>query len=353
MSQPAARLGDMHICPLSDGPKPHVGGPILPPCQPNVLIGGLPAARIGDLATCASAPDTIIQGSATVLIGGKPASRLGDSTMHGGKITVGCPTVLIGGASTGGGGGFGAVGRGALAGAFAGINGVVPSKKNGLLGKLRTAMKFNNAAFIARLGLGQIGLIQTALMGLRSILGFCLDWLTRGRSINKNDVNSLLDATSTGRKCLQVEKAKGIVRRDYTDAEMANKPNYKGHYDPNKIPPEILLKPVSADAKAKTLVHELTHAQQVPVDVREYSREEYLDRMYENEVEANLASIRFANELRKSGVMSPVEDNEFNFVVANAATGGLGGRPALKASIVDTYEKYGDYGKFWDSYHSS
>ncbi|UCG23633.1 MAG: PAAR domain-containing protein [Chloroflexota bacterium] len=96
MSKPAARLGDMHVCPLSDGPKPHVGGPIILGA-PNVLIGGMPAARLGDTATCVGPPDTIVMGSATVLIGGKPAARMGDSTAHGGTIVVGFPQVLIGG----------------------------------------------------------------------------------------------------------------------------------------------------------------------------------------------------------------------------------------------------------------
>jgi len=76
---------------------PHVGGPILPPGAPTVLIGGLPAARMGDMATCVGPPDVIIRGSATVLIGGKPAARMGDNTAHGGLITLGCPTVMIGG----------------------------------------------------------------------------------------------------------------------------------------------------------------------------------------------------------------------------------------------------------------
>ena len=93
---PAARVGDMHVCPMMDGPKPHVGGPVLPPGCPTVLIGGLPAARVGDMATCASAPDTIAMGSTSVTIGGQPAARMGDSTMHGGKIVVGFPQVMIG-----------------------------------------------------------------------------------------------------------------------------------------------------------------------------------------------------------------------------------------------------------------
>lgn len=79
------------------GVVPHVGGPIIAPCCPTVLIGGQPAARVGDFATCVGPTDSIIQGSATVLIGGKPAARIGDTTSHGGKIVTGLPTVLIGG----------------------------------------------------------------------------------------------------------------------------------------------------------------------------------------------------------------------------------------------------------------
>ena len=96
---PAARLGDMHVCPMvTPGvpPIPHVGGPVLPPGAPTVLIGGMPAARVGDMATCVGPPDPIAMGSMTVLIGGMPAARLGDMTGHGGSIVVGCPTVLIG-----------------------------------------------------------------------------------------------------------------------------------------------------------------------------------------------------------------------------------------------------------------
>jgi uncharacterized Zn-binding protein involved in type VI secretion len=96
MGQPAARLTDMHTCPMVTGVVPHVGGPILSPGAPTVLIGGLPAARATDLATCTGPPDTLLPGSATVLIGGMPAARMGDSTSHGGVIVLGCPTVLIG-----------------------------------------------------------------------------------------------------------------------------------------------------------------------------------------------------------------------------------------------------------------
>lgn len=76
---------------------PHVGGPIMPPGMTNVLIGGLPAARVGDPAFCVGPPDVISSGSATVTIGGLPAARMGDATGHGGLIVLGCPTVEIGG----------------------------------------------------------------------------------------------------------------------------------------------------------------------------------------------------------------------------------------------------------------
>ncbi len=100
MGSPAARITDMHVCPMvNPGPAaiPHIGGPVLPPGAPTVLIGGLPAACLGDMLVCTGPPDSIVMGSATVLIGGKPAARMGDSTAHGGTIVLGCPTVLIGG----------------------------------------------------------------------------------------------------------------------------------------------------------------------------------------------------------------------------------------------------------------
>ncbi|REG99106.1 PAAR domain-containing protein [Flavobacterium aquicola] len=96
MGAPAARINDMHVCPMVTGTVPHVGGPILPPGAPTVMIGGVPAACLGDMIVCTGPPDSIIAGSGTVLIGGKPAARMGDSTAHGGTIIIGCPTVLIG-----------------------------------------------------------------------------------------------------------------------------------------------------------------------------------------------------------------------------------------------------------------
>ena len=95
MPMPAARVGDMHVCPMVTVLVPHVGGPILPPGGIPVLIGGMPAARVGDLAVCVGPPDVIALGSFTVLIGGMPAARMGDLTAHGGVIAMGMPTVLI------------------------------------------------------------------------------------------------------------------------------------------------------------------------------------------------------------------------------------------------------------------
>lgn len=95
-AKPAARITDLHTCPAVSGLVPHVGGPILTGSA-DVLIGGMPAARVSDTALCVGSPATVITGSATVLINGLPAARMGDQTSHGGVIVLGCPTVLIGG----------------------------------------------------------------------------------------------------------------------------------------------------------------------------------------------------------------------------------------------------------------
>jgi len=99
----AARILDNHICPMVDGVKPHVGGPIAAGF-PTVVIGGQPAARQGDLVTCVGPPDTIQMGSPTVKIGGMPAARFLDPTVHGGVIVLFCPTVIIGDVGMGGAG---------------------------------------------------------------------------------------------------------------------------------------------------------------------------------------------------------------------------------------------------------
>lgn len=99
MGKPAARIGDMHVCPMvtpGTPPVPHVGGPVVGPGCPTVLIGGMPAAVMGDMCTCVGPPDSIMLGSIGVMIGGKPAARMGDMCAHGGMIAAGCPTVLIG-----------------------------------------------------------------------------------------------------------------------------------------------------------------------------------------------------------------------------------------------------------------
>ncbi|MFN0009042.1 MAG: PAAR domain-containing protein [Planctomycetota bacterium] len=85
----AARVGDLRGCPAG-------AGAILPPGAGNVLIGGAFAARVGDLAACVGAPDMIAMGELSVLVAGMPAARQGDPTAHGGKITTGFPTVMIG-----------------------------------------------------------------------------------------------------------------------------------------------------------------------------------------------------------------------------------------------------------------
>ena len=92
---PAARIGDMHVCPMVTGVVPHVGGPIAMGF-PTVMIGFMPAARVGDMAVCVGPPDTIALGSMTVYIGNMQAARLGDLTAHGGTVAMGCPTVIIG-----------------------------------------------------------------------------------------------------------------------------------------------------------------------------------------------------------------------------------------------------------------
>ncbi|WAC71476.1 PAAR domain-containing protein [Roseateles sp. SL47] len=97
---PAARITDLHVCPMvTPGlpPVPHVGGPVIGPGVATVLIGNLPATVVGDSLTCVGPPDTLVMGSSTVLIGSRPAGRMGDSTAHGGTISLGLPTVLIGG----------------------------------------------------------------------------------------------------------------------------------------------------------------------------------------------------------------------------------------------------------------
>lgn len=95
---PAARVTDLHTCPMvNPNGSPHVGGPAIGPGVATVSIGGMPAAVVGDMCTCAGPPDTIVKGSSTVMLGGMPAARMGDQTAHGGVIVQGAPDVQIGG----------------------------------------------------------------------------------------------------------------------------------------------------------------------------------------------------------------------------------------------------------------
>ncbi|MBF04208.1 MAG: type VI secretion protein [Flavobacterium sp.] len=93
----AARITDMHTCPMTTGTVPHVGGPLLPGSNSTVFIGGLPASVVGDSCVCTGPPDSLAAGSSSVFIAGSPAVRMGDSTAHGGVVTGGCPQVMIGG----------------------------------------------------------------------------------------------------------------------------------------------------------------------------------------------------------------------------------------------------------------
>jgi len=108
---PAARITDMHTCPMVTGIVPHVGGPILPPGAPTVLIDFLPAATVTTMATCVGPPDMIVMGSTGVMINFLPAARLGDPTVHGGVIVLGSPTCIIGemGSPSPGAGGLGGI----------------------------------------------------------------------------------------------------------------------------------------------------------------------------------------------------------------------------------------------------
>lgn len=131
-SKPAARVTDMHVCPMFSGLVPHVGGPVIPPCAITVITGNMIQARIGDMCVCAGPPDIIAMGSPTVIVRGQPAARILDNTAHGGMIVTGFPTVLIGddGGGGGGGGGGGAGGGGGGGGGGAANGRITPTSSN-------------------------------------------------------------------------------------------------------------------------------------------------------------------------------------------------------------------------------
>ena len=98
MGMPYARVGDMHVCPMvTPGvpPIPHVGGPLVTPANPMVLIGGMPAAAATSMCVCVGPPDTVVMGAVTKLVGGLPAARIGSTCAHGGTVVLGMPTVLV------------------------------------------------------------------------------------------------------------------------------------------------------------------------------------------------------------------------------------------------------------------
>lgn len=99
MPGPVATIGSIHVCPMCSGSTPHVGGPITGPGSPNILVNNKPAALMGDMCTCVGPPDVIVQGAPNVFFNGVPVVCQGDLTAHGGVITVGEPTVIIGSAT--------------------------------------------------------------------------------------------------------------------------------------------------------------------------------------------------------------------------------------------------------------
>jgi uncharacterized Zn-binding protein involved in type VI secretion len=95
MGMPAARITDMHVCPMVTAVVPHVGGPIVMG-SPTVITGEMPQARVTDMLVCVGPPDMIVLGSTTVFVNSLMAARMLDMTVHGGIIVLGEPTVLIG-----------------------------------------------------------------------------------------------------------------------------------------------------------------------------------------------------------------------------------------------------------------
>lgn len=277
MGKPAARVGDMHTCPLVDpGPKPHVGGPILPLGCPTVIICGMPAARIGDMATCVGPPDTIAQGAANVIVGYQSAARLGDSTAHGGKIVIGCPTVLIGGSTntsrpvtaTREGGLFGAI-VGALVGGIAGA--IVGFMVGGPAGAI--------AGAIAGAAVGAV--IGYALTSTQ-VTHFGDSITIRGSpEFRQQAVNDLrtIEATPSGRRLLDSIDNSGHQvsihecgpgddgARDgqWTDAALydGTGADARVQYNPNQTPMYNNGSAWDNPPTAITLGHELTHASHI------------------------------------------------------------------------------------------
>ena len=96
MPFPVCRMFDNHVCPMITGVVPHVGGPIMTPCVPTVIVMNMPCSVMGDMAICTGPPDTVVMGSPTVMAMGKPVTRITSSCAHGGIVVgPGAPTVLV------------------------------------------------------------------------------------------------------------------------------------------------------------------------------------------------------------------------------------------------------------------
>ena len=194
--KPAARVGDLHVCPMFNGPVPHVGGPILPPGCPTVLIGGMPAARVTDKATCVGPPDSIVTGSPTVHIGNLMAARMGDSTAHGGTIVMGCFTVLIGDAAAGGGpGGF-----------------TITSLPNGDI-QLGNGIIFHGTPAFQAQVIDRLALIASTITGMQTLNGIN----TSGRTM------IIIEFTGPNSFCGPT---------NYSDASAAGRPVFDGNGNP-------------------------------------------------------------------------------------------------------------------------
>ncbi len=199
MGKPAARISDMHVCPkVEPGPVPHVGGPIATGSK-DVLTGGLPAARVGDTAICIGPPDKVSTGSSGVFINGKAAARLGDSSAHGGKIVVGCPTVLIGGGAAGG----GTVGStlGEPAKALESFNNIAKTRASG-----RTQQSTSNCGIEASRQLMEASGVQTTEADVLQ------DALDAGLATNNPDPGLRGPTTATQRK--------EILKRNNVDSHL-------------------------------------------------------------------------------------------------------------------------------------
>lgn len=291
MGFPAARLTDLHVCPMVTGIIPHVGGPITGPGAPTVLIGGLPAARASDMLTCVGPPDLIAKGSAGVFIGSMPAARMLDNCAHGGVIVLGCFTVLIG--ETGGGGGGGGGGAGGAPGAGAG------------------AAPANPALAVAPVTTG---------------LGTDVDHVANLSPTMRNNVRALQQAGWH----IQYGPAGGGSFTDRNNQTIVIDGNQQGH----------------PDAVAQTLAHESGHALYTPepyVPPDGLTRSQYVqanaNRSLKDEGEATMTNVQIRNEIVTNGGpdigVAGAQADQYQQIAAHNA--GPGERDAARQQIGDAF----------------